>query len=223
MQPDLLLFAKQPVAGQVKTRLQPKCNPQQAACIAGYLVRATCELAVKYWPGSVYLYTWPNSDHPLFGELADQFPITLAVQSDGDLGAKMIAALEEGIGRSGGAAVMGCDVPHCPGGILVRASEHLCAGEEILGPCNDGGYYLIGLNKSSAHLFADMDWGGDKIASKTLFRAKQDGRHLNLLPQLRDIDTWEDLNTVAEHHTPLRQFMTNEIDTPIHPKIILRE
>ncbi|NOZ09556.1 MAG: glycosyltransferase [Gammaproteobacteria bacterium] len=218
MYPDLLLFAKRPIAGQVKTRLQPECSPQQAAHIASYLMRATCELAVEYWPGDVYLYTWPNSNHPLFRELANQFPVTLAVQSDGDLGAKMNAALEEGIGRSGGAVIMGCDVPHCPGETLVRASKYLCAGQEILGPSNDGGYYLIGLRKNSRFLFADMDWGSSEIATKTLYRAKQEDRHLNLLPRLRDIDTWEDLVLVAEHYTPLKQFMSHDIGTPIYPR-----
>ena len=63
-QPELILFAKQPLAGQVKTRLQPEYRPEQAADIAAFLIRATVELAVSSWPGQVWLYACPDPDQP---------------------------------------------------------------------------------------------------------------------------------------------------------------
>jgi hypothetical protein len=121
-QPDFILFAKQPLPGQVKTRLQPHYSPEQAAEIAAFMIRATVELAVSSWPGDVYLYAAPDPDYPLFHALAEEFHIRLATQAEGDLGNKMLSALREGIERQGCAAIMGCDVPHCPWEVIDQAN-----------------------------------------------------------------------------------------------------
>lgn len=206
-QPELIIFAKQPLAGQVKTRLLPDYTPQEAADIAALLVRATVALAVANWPGEIYLYGAPDAGHPLFEELARDFDLQLAPQDTGDLGARMQAALREGLARRRAAAILGCDVPHCPGDVLDLANHWLAQGRNVLGPTEDGGYYFIGLNAPHAELFQNIDWGTDRVLAQTLERAKSLGVEFEWLPRLRDIDTAADLRRAAHAYEPLRRFL----------------
>lgn len=204
-QPALMIFAKRPVAGEVKTRLQPAYTPAQAAQIAAVLIRQTVELAVSSWPGHVYLCGAPDSAHPLFVELARRFGLTLRPQGEGDLGARMQRALAWGIERHGAAAVLGCDTPHCPWDVLDEANAVLARRGNVLGPSDDGGYYLIGLAQDRPALFRDIAWGGATVLAATCERARGLGIEFDLLPALRDIDTAADLWFAAQQHEPLRE------------------
>jgi rSAM/selenodomain-associated transferase 1 len=206
-QPELALFARQPVAGQAKTRLQPDYPPARAAEIAAYLIRATVELAASSWPGDVYLYGAPDAEHPLFRELAREFGIRLAAQHGADLGERMLNALRAGLRRRIAAAVLGCDVPHCGRDILDDANHWLAQGRNVLGPTEDGGYYFIGLGRIHPELFADIPWGTPNVLERTLERAATLGVEFEFLPSLRDIDTAADLRTAAQECAPLRRFL----------------
>lgn len=206
-QPQLILFAKQPVAGRVKTRLQPDYGPEKAAVIAAFMIRATVELAVSAWPGEIMLYGWPGIDHPLFRRLADEFHIQLLPQAQGDLGAKMLDALRAGIGRGECTAIMGCDVPHCGWDVIDQANGWMARGRNVLGPTEDGGYYFIGLQAARPELFEDMPWGSERVLPMTLARAEKLGMEFNLLKTLRDIDTAADLWLAAQKYEPLKQFL----------------
>lgn len=206
-QPELIIFAKQPLAGQVKTRLQPEYTPREAAEIAAMLVRATVELAVASWPGEIYLYGAPDAGHPLFEELARKFDLQLAPQGAGDLGARMQAALCAGLARRRAAAILGCDVPHCSGDVLDLANHWLAQGRNVLGPTEDGGYYFIGLGAPHAALFEGIDWGTERVLAQTIEKAEKLGIEFEWLPRLRDIDTARDLRLVAQEYEPLRRFL----------------
>jgi len=206
-QPELFLFASRPIAGLVKTRLQPEYSAERAAEIAAYMIRATVELAVSAWPGDITLQVWPGTDHPLFHELEREFNIRLAPQTGGDLGARMLGALREGVERHGSAAVMICDVPHCTWNVLDQANDWLARGKNILGPTEDGGYYLIGMQKAVPELFENMPWGSHQLLSMTLARAEAIGIEFELMTKLRDIATPRDLWLVAQKYEPLRKFL----------------
>lgn len=219
--PDLMLFAKQPIPGKVKTRLQPDFSPEQAAQIAEFLIRDTAQVATANWPSAVYLYGAPSADHPVFSRLAGKFHMRLATQAVGGLGFKMLTALREGIERSGAAGVLGCDVPHCREAILELAHEKLAGGDNVLGPTEDGGYYFIGLQQASAALFEHIEWGGNQVAETTLWRAQRLGITFQVLPKLTDIDTRDDLWVTAHQYEPLRKFLYNLLagNNPVVPKI----
>jgi hypothetical protein len=205
--PELILFAHAPVPGEVKTRLAAHCGPQKAAEIAALMVRMTVELAADAWPGEVSLYVAPDSAHPLFRELAGEFHIRLAAQVPGDPGQVMHAALSEGIARHGAAAALGCDVPHLPLAVLEDAYELLARGKSVLGPAEDGGYYLLGLQAPCPALFEGVNWGGRTLLAETLERAAACGLHFELLPLERDIDTWEDLYLASRRLPVLEPFV----------------
>jgi uncharacterized protein len=206
-QPRLLIFAKQPVPGKVKTRLQPDYSPEKSAEIASFMIRATVELAVTAWPGDVMLYAWPDIEHPLFRQLARDFRITLAHQAEGDLGAKMLSAFREGITLGTRTAIMGCDVPQCGWDVIDQANDWLARGKNVLGATEDGGYYFIGLHQACPELFDTIPWGTHQVLPMTLARAEQLGLEFNLLPVLRDIDTANDLWLAAQKYEPLKQFL----------------
>jgi rSAM/selenodomain-associated transferase 1 len=205
--PELILFAKQPLPGRVKTRLSPPATARKAAKIAAMLIRHTAELAASYWPGDVRLYGSPDADHPLFRELAATLHLHLADQAEGDLGRKMRSALADGIRRRGAAAVMGCDVPHCPGSVLEQAFEWLARGRNVIGPSTDGGFYFLGASREIPGLFDGVAWGGNMVAAATVGAAEAGGVEFESLPRLRDVDTWADVVEVATAYAPLREFL----------------
>jgi hypothetical protein len=206
-QPELILFARQPIAGQAKTRLQPQYSPECAAEIAAFLIRSTVELAVSAWPGEIMLSVAPDPDYPLFHELAREFGIHLATQAEGDLGDRMLSALRAGIARNGSAAVLGCDVPQCKWEILDQANEWLAKGSNVIGPSEDGGYYFIGLQEPHPELFVAMPWGSSRVFEATLARAADMDVEFEQLKKLRDIDTANDLWLVAQIYEPLKKFL----------------
>lgn len=214
MRPALFLFAKAPIAGQVKTRLQPEYTPAQAAAIATILIRETVALAVANWPGPIYLAATPDTTHPLFTDLARDYPITPTGQRGADLGRRMQAALVDGIRAHGAAAIIGCDVPHCRPQALAQGYDWLAHGCNVYGPATDGGYYFVGLQQAPAELFSEIEWGGTDVWQRTRERAAALKLCYELLPTLRDIDTAADLRVAAEAVPSLRAFIAVGGATP---------
>ena len=192
--------------GKVKTRLQPELSSEQAARVAEILIQQTVQKA-KHWPGPVTLSAWPHVDHDFIQRLARDHGLHTERQCAGDLGRKMDAALTARIQLGRPAAVMGCDVPHCPLEVLHTAAAELARGRPVLGPSSDGGYYLIGLTIPGPALFQDIDWGTDTVLEQTLQRAKTAGIEFILLPELADLDTWTDLISLKDSIPELAAFL----------------
>lgn len=205
--PALYIFAKAPLAGTVKTRLQGTYTAEQAAEIAAVLIRETVARVIASWDGPIYLATTPTTEHPLFAELASRYALTLRAQHGVDLGERMYDAIAHGIARHGAAGVIGCDVPHCAPSTLTQAQRCLRAGRNVLGPALDGGYYLIGLTRAHPQLFDRIEWGGPEVWARTRDRLHSLDLPYELLPALRDIDTAEDLRDAAAQVAALRRFL----------------
>jgi len=193
----LYLMAKAPRAGRVKTRMRPQLNAEEAARLARLLLEQTVENACRHWPGEVALRTWPRAGPPVATQLAARHQLAVTVQAGTDLGGRILAALDRGIARAGGAAVMGCDVPHCPGEILAAAHALLARGENPVGATDDGGFYLLGLQRADAALFDGVRWDGPAVLDAVRARAAAAGARLRDLPPLRDIDRYCDLQWLA--------------------------
>jgi len=205
--PALVIFAKQPVPGKVKTRLAKHCGDEVAAEIASVLLTETIKLCAQAWPGPQTLYCWPDPNHDLFRQLADKYKIELESQCSGSLGDKMFDALLTESKRYGSAAVMGTDVPHCSEKILRQAYGLLSAGKSVIGPASDGGYYFIGLQHPDKKLFAGLNWGGENVFDETLTRARDIGTSFDKLEVLRDIDNWQDLVNASLKVPGLKKFV----------------
>jgi len=205
--PALFVFAKAPVAGAVKTRLQPEYTAAEAAEIAALLIRETLALAVASWDGPIYLATTPTTSHPLFTELASRYAVSVRAQVGADLGARMHEAIAYGVEHHDAAAVIGCDVPHCPGTLFARAHRWLAAGRNVFGPATDGGYYFVGLTRAYPELFVDINWGGADVWTITQERLAKLKLRYEVLPALRDIDTPADLRDAARAVPALQRFV----------------
>jgi hypothetical protein len=194
MRRRLLIFAKAPEAGQVKTRLIPVLGAAGAAGLHAALARRTLGVAVRSRVAAVELWCAPDSAHPFFQAMRRQYGVTLRSQPDGDLGARMGGAFLRTLPRTEAAVLIGTDCPGLRAGDLRIAFERLGAGvEAVLGPAADGGYWLIGLRHPRGALFRDIPWGTARVLSTTRAVLGRYGLSVHELPTRADVDRPEDL------------------------------
>ena len=203
----LLIFAKAPIPGKVKTRLTSHCSEEQAAEIAGLLLNQCLVRVCEFWPGEVLVSTWLDVDHPELISICRKFDVELVRQKTGDLGAKMHAAFEE---RGYPCVILGSDAPHVSSQSLMEAYVSLSEQRSVLGPSRDGGYYLIGLTEPSPWLFNDMSWGTDAVLGLTRERIKGQGQRFVELGDLNDIDEWPDLIETLNEIPRVRDYLIDQ-------------
>lgn len=191
--PQLLVVAKQPAAGQTKTRLCPPLTGETAAALYECFLRDTIEI-MRATPdvarGIVYL---PADATGYFQQLAPDFTLTLQVGAD--LGERLDQLLTAALMQGAPAAVvMDSDSPTLPVAYLREAFAHLAAGADVvLGPCDDGGYYLIGLRQPQPRLLREVPMSTPTVLRDTLAIANELGLRVALLPTWYDVDTGAEL------------------------------
>lgn len=200
----LVIFAKAPIPGQVKTRLCPPLTPDEAATLHGSFVldqleRSKAAIAKFRLPVERVLACAPSSAHVFFKIMAERQGVRLLDQEGDDLGARMHASFvhlfEDGFKR---VVVIGTDVPSLPLTHYRQAFESLATQDLVLGPAQDGGYYLIGLTRPMGGLFHDIPWSTDGVLAATRERAAGLGLKTALLPAWRDVDTLDDLRAIIQ-------------------------
>ncbi len=203
----LFLFAKAPVPGKVKTRMQPELGKDGCARVAEAMLVQSAQKVLDHWPGNLVLCVFPDCDHDVFARLVHQTNCEIAVQVGENLGDRMLHALKSGIESSGSAVVMGCDVPHITAGILATTHHALCDGVNVVGPAEDGGFYLLGLGEFRSDIFREISWGTDTVMARLDKQANFLGLNLVRLPVMRDIDRWRDLVWLADHDPRYNSFV----------------
>lgn len=200
----LIIFAKAPIAGQVKTRLCPPLTPDEAASLHGSFVldaveRSKTAIATHRLLLDRYLACAPSARHVFFQILEERHGVKLLDQVGEDLGARMAHACST-VFSSGYQQVLlvGTDVPSLPLDTYRDALAVLADHDLVLGPARDGGYYLIGLKRPAPELFADIPWSTDRVLDLTRQKADRLGFKTGLLPAQRDIDTIDDLFALIE-------------------------
>ncbi len=190
-----LIFVKEPVPGQVKTRLSPPLAPADACRLYGCFIEDILEAMLQLNGMDLALACDPAEARDFFRRQAPP-RVRLFPQDGRDLGERQARALAWGLAQGGGAVLLrGSDTPDLPGAILLEAREKLASGEAevVLGPARDGGYYLIGLKSLHHELFEDLPWSTGTVLADTLSRAAALSLKVHLLPLWQDIDTWADL------------------------------
>jgi rSAM/selenodomain-associated transferase 1 len=191
----LIIFAKEPVPGGVKTRLCPPLSPRAAAHLySQFLEDVLAEMATMPHITVALAHT-PKEARPFFQNLAPPGWHFVAQIGD-DLGERLQQAFAWGFAQ-GAATVLirNSDSPDLPGSLVLEAQEALDQGraQVVLGPCPDGGYYLVGLKTPQPQLFQDINWSSPTVLADTLAKAKRLGLTVHLLPTWLDIDTLADL------------------------------
>ncbi|WIX32609.1 TIGR04282 family arsenosugar biosynthesis glycosyltransferase [Salinicola sp. JS01] len=187
----LLVFAKAPIPGKVKTRLMPSLDAEQACDVHVELLKRTLEVSCQVFPAArVQLWAGLAPRHPLLEALAARHGIALHAQPSGDLGQRMHTALSA---QRGPALLIGSDCPVLTPALLARCVGALNAYDLVMLPAEDGGYALIGGHRLSARLFEDMAWGNSEVGAQTLARARELGLRVVCPGTVWDIDTPRDL------------------------------
>lgn len=190
--PAVLIMAKAPRPGTVKTRLHPLLGPDGCAALAGRLLRNALTVAAGVPGVTVFVAVDPPQALAEVGSLAGENARLLG-QRGASLGERLAAATSEVIGAGHcPVVVIGTDAPTLTAARLARAFGELARGRDaVFGPACDGGYYLVGLTKPAPELFA-LDpalWGSDRVLTASLAAARRAGLDTGLLPELRDLDT----------------------------------
>jgi hypothetical protein len=199
----IMIFAKAPTPGRVKTRLIPALGERGAAQLQRQLIERTLHTAVAAGLGTLELWCAPGPAHPFFAACAKRHGIRLQTQGEGDLGMRMTRALESALAAGSPGLLIGCDCPALTPAYLREAAAALSGGNDaVFGPAEDGGYVLIGLARSPpAQLFADIAWGTATVMQETRTRLARGNWRWRELAPLWDVDRPEDLRRLRQLRT----------------------
>jgi len=195
-----LIFVKHPVPGKVKTRLGATLGHDTAVAIYQELLSYTCGLTQTLAADKA---VWYGNDYPetdLWAEAGYQrFP-----QTGPDLGSRMQEAFEWGFGRGyKKIQIIGSDCAALTTEILAQGLKVLGESDFVLGPAEDGGYYLLGMNAPYYRVFKNKEWSTESVLADTIRDLREGKRMYQFLQTLSDIDHEADLKgTFLEHFLP---------------------
>jgi len=188
------IMAKAPAAGEVKTRLCPPLSPGEAAELYRcFLLDKVAQVRALAGARATIAFT-PDEGRSLFARLAPDF--RLIAQGGGDLGSRLLRSLDGLLCEGYAAAVaIDSDTPTLPTDFLRQALDLVATPtiDVVLGPCDDGGYYLIGMRRAWPALFERMPWSTADVLPETIRRAEAKGLRVGCLPTWFDVDTPGDL------------------------------
>jgi hypothetical protein len=181
------IFAKPPIAGQVKTRLAATIGAEQAAKLAAAFLADTWE--------SVRRLPWARAVIASTGALGRELVPDASVwpQGEGTLDARLERVLRRAL-IDGPAIAIGADSPGLPMELLEAAREGLTRGEPVIGPAEDGGFYLLGLHTFPPGLLAGVPWSASDTCEATISRMTAQGLAPTRLPAWFDVDDADDLS-----------------------------
>lgn len=195
-------MAKAPRVGEAKTRLIPALSPEAAARLSACFIRdALDNIAAAAGEAAIdgYIaYSPPDAEsefRPLLGDRIGLLPSRRAglAASLYDAAADLLAA------GYGSVCLLNSDSPTLPTRVLVNAARELSGADDrlVLGPAEDGGYYLIGLKRAHARLFEEIAWSTPSVFAQTLDRAREIGLDPAVLPRWYDVDDLDSLRRLA--------------------------
>jgi rSAM/selenodomain-associated transferase 1 len=205
MRDALVIVAKAPVVGQVKTRLCPPLSAAEAAELFRCFLADTVARARTVPEVQVCLAFTPADSEDLFRALLP-FSLCYLPQRGNSLGERLVNIfadlLHNGFTR---VVIMDSDSPTLPMAYvreaftLLEDSQH----DAVFGPCSDGGYYLVGARAVHRELFENISWSTSQVLTQTLAQVGMHGLSVALLPSWYDVDTGADLHKLAAELTPL--------------------
>jgi len=186
-------MAKAPLPGLAKTRLCPPLRPREAADLARGFLLDTIDTLRAVPHIDPYLAYTPRDEEAYF-RAACPPAFGLIPQPEGDLGARLAGIAGQlfaaGYGR---VLLIAGDTPHLPVGTLREGISRLEGADVTLGPCEDGGYYLVGMRRPAPGIFSGIPWSTADVLACTLARARAAGYSVVLLATEYDLDRVEDL------------------------------
>jgi len=204
----LVVFARAPRLGLVKTRLTPGLAPEEALALHQAFVDDAVErLGRLSRPGldRILYWTEPSSDAPPHGW-------SFRAQNGVDLGRRMARSVDDAIAdRCARVVIVGTDSPTLPTRIVEEAFEALGRVDVVLGPAEDGGYYLVGCTRPLPEIFQNISWGTGAVLKETRERLVRASIPFELLPPWYDVDTPSDLERLRLEIDYLGEHDPNEV------------
>ena len=200
----ILVFAREPLLGKVKSRLAVEIGAQEALAVYRAMLARLGQLLNQAQVAAWDLCVTSNCSHKDFVSICNKTNITL--QSGQDLGARMDIAIRQTLQRENVESVVliGTDCPAVTERYLDQALLALESGVDVvLGPAEDGGYVLVGMRRPITAVFEDIPWGTDQVMSRTLEALKANELSYELLDMLWDVDRPEDLVRLQSLVPPL--------------------
>lgn len=195
MKPALILMSKAPVAGKTKTRLQEKFSAKQSARIHLACLR---DLHNSLKGGYFTAYLFYQGDRKAFpSELTDQF--VFYPQRGKDLGERLSNAFQYCFNKHEAVIAIGSDCPYVSLDTIATAVSALKVNDVVLGPSNDGGYYLLGISRFYQELFQGITWGSETVLRETIRIVTERGLRYKILPEQVDLDTFTDVLALFEN------------------------
>ena len=201
MKKGLIVFAREPVPGLVKTRLATALGNQAAADLYEIMLQDVLNGCRKLDVIDTVVF-WECADERV-PHLAEKYRCSSRRQISGELGQRMQEAFEEMFAEGCDiCCIIGSDAPDLPLSYILEAYRLL--EEErtdvVFGPASDGGYYLLGLCRMVPQLFSNVPWSSATVLEASLAAARHSGSTTALLPEWQDIDTVEDLSAFHERN-----------------------
>lgn len=229
----LAVMTKAPRAGKVKTRLVPPLTPEEAAALNTCFLRditAAIDRAIQSSNSlGVAVYTPAGTENSYHGILPDDF--FLVAQRGEVFGERLLFATEDLLGLGfESVCLINSDSPTVPPNVFLEAAEVLAEPGDrvVLGPSDDGGYYLIGLKKLHRRIFEEIDWSTEKVFKQTADRAAELHLDVHLLPPWFDVDDGATLRRLCKSLLPsasdqsapaTKQFLENLVAREGHDRI----
>ncbi|MGR3303233.1 MAG: TIGR04282 family arsenosugar biosynthesis glycosyltransferase [Candidatus Scalindua sp.] len=208
----LIIFAKSPIPGKVKTRLTPHITPTKAAELYEAFIADTISTALKLKCERITVAYSPGYAEKTLQRLCGQ-TVNYLPQEGHNLGERMKNAFKHsfdtGFER---AVIIGTDSPTLPLSYIRKAFDVLKEVPVTIGPTFDGGYYLIGLSEQNETVFDDIEWSTSSVFSQTLARIKTANKQLCILPPWYDVDTPDSLEFLRAHLLSMK--MSGNEDIP---------
>lgn len=189
----IVVFAKAPQPGRVKTRLIPALGADGAAALAARMLARTLAAAAEALPGGLELCASPAPGDPAWQGVPVPAAVRWSAQGEGDLGARMAGAARRVLAGGERVLLIGTDCPALDAACLRAAAEALDEVEAVIVPSFDGGYVLLGLRRFDPSLFEGIAWSTPTVAAETRARIAALAWSCRELPALHDIDVPADL------------------------------
>ncbi len=205
----LIVFLKYPEPGRVKTRLAKGIGDAKACAIYKLLAEGVMKTIFSKSPDmyDVYIFFTPSDKENEIKAWLKSFinndpegDVRYIPQEGYDLGERMSYAFKQMLRNKGykRCTIIGTDCPGIDGTLIENAFELLKERDIVIGPCRDGGYYLLGMSTLAVDLFVNIDWSTDKVFNQTIEKTRKNNLSSGILKTLADIDTQEDIRCLPK-------------------------
>jgi len=192
----LMIFAKNPEIGKVKTRLAKTIGEKKALLIYLKLLEHTHAIADRVFADKAIFYSEKVQDF----DILDYYKFPKFLQKGNNLGDKMERAFGQAFGQDyEKVIIIGSDCFELSTEIIEDAFTALDDHNVVIGPAQDGGYYLLGMDRHYPHLFKNKTWSTEDVFLDTLLDVKKLKLSYNILPTLNDVDEEKDLGKLRKH------------------------